>query len=77
MDDCPAVAAAPARPPPVLFSPCHCVEITGGPAVVRCPICGHSYHADAPELLLVALASRLTDRPLFESEGGAASAEDA
>lgn len=75
MDDCPVATVA--RRPLALFSPCHCVEVTGGPAVVWCPTCGHSFQADAPELLLVSLASRLADRPLYESEGGAASLEDA
>lgn len=62
MDDCPAATTTLG-----LFSPCHCVEVTGGPAVVWCPACGRSFQADAPELLLVALAQRLADRSLYET----------
>jgi hypothetical protein len=39
-------------------TPCHFAPVTGGPAVVWCTLCSASYHADAPELLILELLAR-------------------
>lgn len=36
-------------------SPCHFAPVCGTPAVVWCSVCSRTFHADAPELLIVEL----------------------
>jgi hypothetical protein len=49
------------------LSPCHRVEIVGGPARGWCHVCGRSYQLDDPSLILVPSAEVL-DLPLARRE---------